>query len=532
MAALPLDNPQLRGDARTRETVLRLALTGTGDGTALFSVIEEWLRRKARFLGISLATDLGRHGERSERGHIEIERASDRLVVSLTEVDSNTPSRYWTTEIDAGIDDRLDVRVTVEQARDSPYAPRQTPLFVANAVADTRVAFADVLPLGTVPRAVAADEIDDLITLVDEEARQLPVVAVSVPTAIDPVVLARRLAGAAHVVTLDSDASFALTERVGRHRSIFHGGVRTYPAGFRWTEPPRQAPLWLGVRLLEDSEDLPALERIVRLVLARTARGLASRALLAIADVDRQARLKREPLASALHDDVLNLERDLEKIRAERDALQADLDERTMFWQEIEADNARLLEERNDAEDAAQTARGAELRWRSALEESRKPDTGDQLVLDEAALAPKDSELFANFVQTRYRGHILVSKRARRFYAKGEFEDREFLVRVLDAIAVEYYGMARGVVGAHERWDAACERLRLKYGLSSTPTGVTEDHILRWGGQDRTMYHVRSLGKTYDPRRMLYVGFIFDESAQQVVLGRLPSKPATMADHT
>jgi hypothetical protein len=532
MSVLPADYDG-RTEARARETIVRLALSGQDNGDRLFGSIDRWLNRKATFLELVVQPDAGRHGAQSPRGVIELDRTADRLVALVAENDVNVPTRRWTTEIYAERSAvRIEVRVTVEQPLNAPYAPRQTPRFIADAITDPLIGIVDVVPLGVAPRPVGAADVTDLVALINDARRRLPVVVISTPTVVDPAQLGLRLAGAAHIITLDPEASFALTDAIGRYRSVFHGGVRTYPPGFRSIDSPQRAPLWLGARLAEVHDGLPADERIVRLVLARTTASVADRALPTIAELDRDARLEHEGVGAAVRADVADLQRDLAAAQAERDALAARLDDNEELLGLADYETKELREQRDDAEEAARIARNAEYRWRAALDAIQAANAGDALALEDGSVAPTEDAAFVAFVEDRYAGRILVSPRARRFYKDGEYEDREFLVRVLDAIATGYYDFARGVPGAHERWDAACERLRLKSGASCTPTGATEDHRLRWNGYAEIMYHVRSLGTTFDPRRMLYVGFIFDAAAQQVVLGRLPSKPPTMADHS
>lgn len=533
MTAELLDYAGPHGDARARETIARISLTGDGSAEALFGIVDAWIQRKGRNLDLTTTRTTGRINDRSELGEIEVDRSDERMVVRVSEADTNVSERRWTTELVAQrASVSLDARVVVEQNLNAPYAPRRTPLFAEWAVAARAVGFIDIERLGTAPRPIAADEIAALVELVANPDRRLPVVAVSIPNILDPADLALRLAGAAHVVTLDADASRALSAMIGRHRSVFHAGVRTYPPGFDWHGPFHHAPLMLGARIAEIGDGLPAIERIIRLVLARTARTFAARPLLTIRELDRQQRLEHDAPGQAVRDDITDLERELAGALAERDAFRAELDEKTVYFTELDADNDRLKQERDDADETARAARAAEFRWKAELDALRTVNAEDGFALNDDAEAPEDVDAFVTFVQNRYRGRLEISPPAKRYYRKGEYEDREQLVRVLDAIATDYYDVARGVAGADARWDAACERLHMKHGPSATATGASNDHRLRWNGQNDVMYHVRSNGTTFDPRRMLYVGFIFDQTRMQVVIGRLPSKPGTLADHT
>ena len=528
-----LDVDSRRDDARTQETVLRLRLRGAS-GDALAAIVEEHLRRKAQITELALTEAPGRHTATSELARLEVDRADDRLVALLNERDASEPRRRWTTEI---VVDRpaatLDVRVTVDQPLSAPYAARQTPAFLARALANPDAALVDVRALTAIPTPLDEAQLEAFVALVNNRERELPVLVVSVPGVVDAALLARRLAGAAHVFSVGRDESFQLTNRVGKLYSVFDGGVRMYPAGFRWTDSPRSAPLWLGSRLAQVRDGLPADERVVRAVLAPSAASCFVHPMRTIAEVDREARLVQADAAPSVRAEVAQLSAELETLRTQRDLALAELEryteETVLLW---EPEYERFKAEREDAEESERAARASEYRWRAELEAARSADAAGALHLDDGVGAPADAAAFVAFVTDRYGGRISVLPAARRFYRDGEYEDRENLVRVLDAIATDYYDVGRGVEGARARWNAACEALHLKHGPSATETGATDEHKLRLNGEPRLMYHVRSNGTTFDPRRMLYVGFVFDEATQQVVLGRLPSKPPTMADHT
>jgi hypothetical protein len=90
-------------------------------------------------------------------------------------------------------------------------------------------------------------DFDSFLGLLLSSDRQ-PVVAASVGEwtvrpEVDVEQLVRELEDAAHLYVLPSDATFWLTDAVGRACSVHSGWVRVYPAAAGWREHPARAPL-------------------------------------------------------------------------------------------------------------------------------------------------------------------------------------------------------------------------------------------------------------------------------------------------
>ncbi len=102
-------------------------------------------------------------------------------------------------------------------------------------------------PLGQHASWVYDEQVEELVELLTSPARSHPVLVLTAEgdgePADDPERLAAELCGAAHVVRLEGDATFALTERVGRSLNVFAGAVRCYRPGFSVASPPAKHPL-------------------------------------------------------------------------------------------------------------------------------------------------------------------------------------------------------------------------------------------------------------------------------------------------
>jgi hypothetical protein len=322
------------------ELVLRLSLS-SANPEALRAEVEHWLAQCAADAGLAIPSAIGLHSFRRNDIALDLYRFPDRVLATVMHRDPAERRRCWTTELDLHDGADLDLRLSVDEPAGVPSVARHTSAFVERIVLDSRNAVADVVPLRNVPDYVDASTVLELVALVGSGSRRLPVVVVSVPSVAEPFDLARRLAGAAHVICLDPGGSLALTETVGKWHSVFHGGVRTYPPGFNWESPARQAPLSLAARLSEFREGQPWNERLVRAILALTSGTYRNRPFTTVRDAERQERLVRDGAGASI-ETVTKLAAEIADLRAQRDALRAELDERNLFVREISDENEQL----------------------------------------------------------------------------------------------------------------------------------------------------------------------------------------------
>ncbi len=116
---------------------------------------------------------------------------------------------------------------------------------------------------GRVPE-VRSDDIGELVALLRNPARRLPVVVSSIAPetgrpSTDPLLLADHLIGVAHVLAITSgSATYELTAHVGKRLSVFDGAVRIYWPGFALDDDPYLHRLWLGrtVELIDSRSTL------------------------------------------------------------------------------------------------------------------------------------------------------------------------------------------------------------------------------------------------------------------------------------
>jgi len=213
------------------------------------------------------------------------------------------------------------------------------------------------------PYALEQNGLDDFLALLASDLRRLPVILLS-PYArgesnqIDPIKLARNLAGVAVVVRVeDPELTWDFADEVGRQLSCFDGAARIYWPGFSKTSDPRGHRLFFG----------SWIEQVGPAVAART----IERAIFAVAAF-RYVPDKRIA-------DVMR--------RAEADERQKVLEQRRAtgdeFWEDYEQtiDNLREANERI----AGLEAENANLRANQQVFFAPAPDGPDELAETEAA---------------------------------------------------------------------------------------------------------------------------------------------------
>jgi hypothetical protein len=184
---------------------------------------------------------------------VQVEASDGAIWAARVDWPDPTEPRTWVTELFTerrkGHLSRFGAQLTcVVRGESSPYdVTRPT---VVRHVLEALSAEADNWALADTANVVDASEVCFLEELLYRPSRRLPVVAVSETDdkryRIDPNVLARQIAGAAHIVHLTSEASWELTRAVGKRMSVFNGAVRlNLPGLSEETEDPYQHPLWL-----------------------------------------------------------------------------------------------------------------------------------------------------------------------------------------------------------------------------------------------------------------------------------------------
>jgi hypothetical protein len=235
-----------------------LALPDTPDAAALdvaAEVLVRWVRSRFK---VDLKPLSG--GEASNPGlQVRWEQllGDGYGVIStvIDQVDRYDPGWRWRTHIDLGVEGGaawLRARVQLYSAFEGRLtSPRVHPgrPGVIRAIADALDVRMDGWQLGEW-RTIGRDAVPGYLNFLTSRDRQIPVVALSASRDgelyLDPARTADRLLGLAHVVVVDPDASFAVSDGLGKELSCYWGAVRIYWPGLRRGDDPYHHRLFVG----------------------------------------------------------------------------------------------------------------------------------------------------------------------------------------------------------------------------------------------------------------------------------------------
>jgi hypothetical protein len=373
-------------------------------------------------------------------------------------------------------------------------------------------------------------DISDLVELLYEPSRRLPIVAISETESgvshISPDVLARRIAGAAHVVCLSADASWELTRAVGKRMSVFNGAVRLYLPGLtEENQDPYQHPLYQHPpRSYPDGYSFDLLGTIAALVLPA-----AFLNALGQSDFPRYAYLReivtkrllaRQPAADPneqLREAANLLRLELKTAKEERD-----------IWETFARDeqNRRLTEsaevERLKAEVARQEAKNKSLEYHL----SNRQSTTQAVDIPPLRLTSYENlETWAEYV---LNDHVYIHDMALKDCKKNG--NRKMLERIESALLVirDYLVPYHMQGGLDTRTEADTKLAEL--GMSDSPCFVdredakrTPGYTVQYEGEKRYLYDHIKYGNGYDNANQIRIYYFWDDRGKRFVIGKMPS---------
>ena len=412
--------------------------------------------------------------------------------------------------------------VRVRRARDDGSPARFEPF--RPAVVDRFLGLAHALAIGGEPIPGDAEQYDaaGVPRFVDQlllnPARQLPLVVLT-PTEsgrplVDPDRVMDELLGLAHVVELASrQATFALTDRVGKFWSCFNGAVRVYWPKITLDESYRQHPIFFSDDYppgadTDDRLPLDVLRKVAAAALRRTVEAPLVTQLCGLAD--RQAHAQTEARLAELARGVAEgrefmqaldqawsenraLAEEMGKLQAELTELReshADMDEQ---WATVSANIAR-------AEAAAQAERRAAERYRG------KYLAGLKRVREAVALA-----------QEEFAGTLIFLPSALKSAEDSPYQDPAKVFALFTALD----GVAHARGGLGEDLHAVLLRAGFEYKphISTTSEGKHGDEYrFRHDGERKLFENHVTLGGSHNPQECLSVHWRRDAGADRFVI--------------
>ncbi len=420
----------------------------------------------------------------------------------------------------------------ITRGENPPY-DRSIPSFARDVIAacDARL---DGRRVTSAPWVVETeDEVDLLVDLLRLETRTAGVVVLSLPehsndlsdASIYSDRIARELAGAAHVAVISGQATFHLSNRIGREFSVFNQAVRTYRPGFDPdTETPFAHPLGLAERIQNWDGGHDAYRRFISSeVLRRTVEGPdALRRVPSFAEAKRTAaeiRRRNAQQSGSSSDELLAL------VEEEIKQLKKDLESQKQ-------ESGELLEiaeaEREGANAEVQRLQGTlhHLRQRFQSLETDRGDAADPAI-------PDDLAELEEWAKKHLAGRVELHNRALRGAKDSEYEDVSVIYQALLLLRDYYVPMRReGGSECMQAFKRRCQELGIKEQKSFTGDRAGEHgdtYFIRMGYRRVELDRHLKKGSSREPRNCFRLYFCWDDTTSQVVVGWLPSHLRTRA---
>ena len=508
-----------------------------GDISETFGVVQNevlrWIGNRAG-TGLPDAAWEGRSFALNEIGSQPLEAiklSNGFWAARLDDADRQVPQRSWTTEfvIKVKPENATNVffgcRLSCTALGDNPTFTPTIP-GVVRQINDRLGGILDGRPLIKSAWRVTNDKsVTDLVNLLLEPTRQRAVIVVSSPpygesALISVETLARSLTGVAHVIELSSEASFILTDRVGREFSVFNGAVRTYQPDFLPEEDqPTDHPRAIFERIRHWQDEKQTFEQF-----------LISRTI----QEDLSRRHIRKELPSFTSIQAQDRQRERKRLRAEgaTDSELLEVAEEQIRDFERKIDETEQLLEIAEYERDSVNQELAQTRERARIDIFGLNSRVDSLldVLDrsggtEDISYPDNLDELENWANRHLAGSVQVLNRAYRAAKKAQFEETDFVYRVLQVLRDHYVPMRKGMKEKDD-FIEACREL----GIEDTPTfsgnryGEEGDtYVVEYGGRRRLLDRHVKKGSGRDPRFCFRLYFFWDDDDQQVIVGWLPS---------
>lgn len=473
----------------------------------------------------------------------------DYWIGRLSHPDNDVAGRVWTTEITVAHDPnrnraRFGLRLTVATRELVPNFQSGIPGVVRQVVEAPGLLRHERRVSDTPWVITSEDEVDELISLIEDERRRRPIYVVSLDedeadpakAIIDPGRLAQNTVGLAHVVVLPGLYSYALTDQVGTRFSVFKGAVRKYRPGCDLiTDSPFNHPLAMKEAILVWGSRGP--EEFLELLIQRAASDSLARTdveseLPSFSHVRKEAmRLQKEALQARVQSTESSGRSDAELI----ELLELENAELTKDGEDWEA-LAQSEQEAREEETARREEKETENYWlrervrqlESETEQIIGSSIGDQVPI------PESLNQLREWTGRHIVGRIFVTGKALRAAKNSPFTDVRLAYKAVLLLANEYRQMH---VESTDENKQAFERKLAGLGLENARSGDEtrlreegDEFLVPWGkGKQLLTWHLKNGGNTRDPTRCFRLYYFWDDESQQVVIGSMPGHLHTRA---
>lgn len=450
---------------------------------------------------------------------------SDIWAIRADDPDKNVPERVWTTEVVIGLlpgePAKFSSRLLVSTPESELLIEPHTPGFVQQVVDSCRL-FRSKYPLSIEPMVIeTAGEAGDLIDHLVDPLRELPTFVVTLPPgaqdqhpALDIDRICRAMLGIAHVAVVKPAATWGLSDRFGRHRSVFGGAARVYMPGFNETADPYSHRLVLADQI-GTRDGAQRCERWIRQLAAeQSVRGAKLGSDVLAFSTIRNASL--ELRQKTLEDEGASDSELLEAAKLRVLALEKDIAHEKSAGEYYLGEYEKERERAELAEGQAQ-ASAYRIQQLTQLLKAKGDDP------DEGIPLPASWDGLADWCDEHLSGRLVLTAAARRGTKDPLFRDVEMVARSLLWLAIAC--RERRVEGG----DGTLREVVVEEGVRNSSCG-SDTYDFDWNGRSLSAdWHVKNGGNTRDPSRCLRIYYCFDEQTQQIVVSDLPAHRRTAA---
>lgn len=461
----------------------------------------------------------------------------------LDDADKNTPDRSWVTETAIAKDKNNErilfgARLTcVTRGEDTPFDPT-IPGFVRQIVSKFDVII-DGRMVSKEPWIVdTPEEVQTLIKLITNPNRHQDAIVISThdqsngasPTLISENSVSERLLGAAHVVVITTEASYALTNIVGKELSVFRRAVRTYKPDFDLEEvQPYDHPLAVESRIRGWTGGPQAFENfLIASCLRETVRRQNHEKYLPSYIKVKRAAKKLQLEHSFSKKVEESMTKSLEGLQRENKLLRTQLEEYETELRNTEKAAEELIDETrrelDDAMEVEKEIKSENRQLKARIDHLEKIDSGERSRTPKIPASFKDLQNWSN---KHLSGKVYLHNRAVRSARRSKFENVALAYRALRILRDFYVPMR---LGGGDDSRIKYERALKEENLveTSTFTGSRsgqygDEYFVRHRGRKRELDRHLKGSNSRDPRFGFRLYFFWDDDNGEVVVGSFPN---------
>lgn len=508
------------------------------DLSELKAYLTGWVRRHVqRYSGdhpdlAKQEFEVNRTFEHRVYGAVASSHDGRRWAARLQHAQEDDHQKIWRTEVSLhqGSDARIMLAARVSYSGSADTAVRRrAPSFIRGLQRDLGCVLFDGDELSNEPWQIESpQDVSDVLELIADPERVLPVIVVSEPSPLTASDLASAAFGYAHTVALPSGMTEEFRRAITLPWSVYGGAIRTYPAGLDLASPdvfvaPVASRNTIQTRTFANLSGPQAFkEFLLDAAAAASARRLSGEdVILSYSEIRRESVEERRAAVAGGRPELA-----VEALDEERNALiarVADLEELNVRMRQENADFELMYDRMEARVTTARQEVHALVVQRAALQDALaaagKP-------VPELPI-PDQYDAMDEWVRTYFAGRLVVTPRALRGAGESIYPGVATVYNGLRFLGDEYHRMRiNGADGdVYDRDEFAVRIKELGFRDLSRSAGETtytkhyeEYHATVFGEPVRLDWHLRK-GSGFDGRECLRIYFGWHDAEKVVVVG-------------